>query len=72
MEEADVKRLFIDKEVLGKKLTRITLTFVVEGQDEGRYSAHITSNEDDFRVDAVYRETQIKNKAKLDIALPGR
>ncbi|XP_064387766.1 uncharacterized protein LOC135335953 isoform X2 [Halichondria panicea] len=72
VEEADVKRLFIDKEVLGKKLTRITLTFVVEGQDEGRYSAHITSNEDDFRVDAVYRETQIKNKAKLDIALPGR
>ncbi len=72
VKEADVEQLFVDKELLGKELTRITLSFVVKGQDEGTYSAHITSNEDGFRVDAVYRETNIENKAKLDIALPGR
>ncbi len=72
MKEADVEQLFVGKELLGKELTRITLSFVVEGQDEGTYSAHIASYEDGFRVDAVYRETNLKNKAKLDIALPGR
>ncbi len=72
MKEADVEQLFIDKELLGKELTRITLSFVVEGQDEGTYLAHIASNEDGFRVDAVYRETNHKNKANMDIALPGR
>ncbi len=73
VEEADVEQLFIGRKLLCKELTRITLKFRVKGKDEGTYSAAIATYEDDdvFYLDAVYRDTDTKNKARLNIALPG-
>ncbi len=74
MEEADVEQLFTGREQLGKEITRITLKFRVEGQDEGVYSAVISTYEDGDMIylDAVYRDTDTKNKARLNVALPGQ
>ncbi|XP_064388179.1 uncharacterized protein LOC135336331 isoform X2 [Halichondria panicea] len=73
VEDADVGQLFTGMEQLGKEVTRITLKFKVEGQDEGIYSAVISTYEDGdmFCLDAVYRDTDTKNKARLNFALPG-
>ena len=60
---------------MGKEvLTRITLKFIVEGQDEGTYSAVIATYESSemFYLDAVYRDQPIENKARIDCVLPGR
>ena len=74
MEEADVGQLFVGREQLGKEVTKISVTFNVEGQDEGRYSAAIAAYEDGdmFCLDAVYRKQPLENRARLSIALPGR
>ncbi|XP_064388611.1 uncharacterized protein LOC135336680 [Halichondria panicea] len=74
VEEADVEQLFTGREQLGKEITRITLKFRVEGQDEGVYSAVISTYEDGDMIylDAVYRDTDTKNKARLNVALPGQ
>ena len=65
--------MFTGREQLGKEVTRVTLNFVVEGQDEGRYSAVIATygDGDVFYLDAVYRKTAIDKRARLNIALPG-
>ncbi len=75
VKEADVGRLFAGRELLGKEvLTRMTLKFIVEGQDEGIYSAVIATYEDGdvFYLDAVYRKQAFENRAKLNIGLPGQ
>ncbi len=74
VEEADVGQLFAGKEQLGKEVTKISVTFKVEGQDEGRYSAVIAAYEDGdmFCLDAVYRKPAIEKRARLNTALPGR
>ncbi|XP_064388004.1 uncharacterized protein LOC135336188 isoform X3 [Halichondria panicea] len=74
VEEADVGQLFVGREQLGKEVTKISVTFNVEGQDEGRYSAAIAAYEDGdmFCLDAVYRKQPLENRARLSIALPGR
>ena len=72
VEEADVELLFAGRELLGKEITRIKLNFKVYGQDEGKYAAVIAAYEDgEFYLDAVYRETEVKNTTRLNIALPG-
>ena len=74
VEEADVGKLFIGREQLGKEVTKISLTFKVEGQGEGRYSAVIATYEDGdmFYLDAVYRKPATEKRARLNVALPGR
>ncbi|XP_064387744.1 uncharacterized protein LOC135335941 isoform X2 [Halichondria panicea] len=74
VEEADVGQLFIGREQLGKEVTKISLTFKVEGQGEGRYSAVIATYEDGdmFYLDAVYRKPATEKRARLNVALPGR
>ena len=72
VEEVDVRKLLVGKEQLGKEITEICVKFKVEGQHEGRYTAVIATYDDDmFSLDAVYRDTDTKNKARLSIALPG-
>ncbi len=72
VEEVDVGQLLVGKEQLGKEITEICVKFKVEGQHEGRYTAVIATYDDDmFSLDAVYRDTDTKNKARLSIALPG-
>ncbi len=73
MEEADVRQLFSQREQLGNEITGITLKYRVEGQNEGTYSAVISIYEDGdvFYLDVVYSETDAKNKARLNFALPG-
>ena len=73
VEEADVGKLFVGREQLGKEVTKISVKFEVEGQHEGRYSAVIDTNGDGdmFYLDAVYREPAIAKRARLSIALPG-
>ena len=73
MEDADVRQLFTLRQQLGNEITRITLKYRVQGQDKGIYSAVISTYEDGdvFYLDAVYRETDTKNKARLNFALPG-
>ena len=64
MTEADIGRLFAGRELLGKEvLTRMTLKFIVEGKDEGIYSAVIATYEggDVFYLDAVYRKRKFEN-----------
>ena len=71
--EGDIEQLFRGRQQLGKTCTSITLKFSVEGLDEGNYSALIAVHENDqFYLDAVYRETARENKARIDIALAGR
>ncbi len=77
MEEADLGKLFIGRELLVKEVTKVSVKFIVQqGQYEGIYSAAIAmyeSGESDlFHLDAVYREGAIDKRARLDIALPGR
>ncbi len=74
MEEADVEQLFAGRVQLGKEVTKICVTFKVEGQDEGRYSATIAAYDggDMFCLDAVYRKPDIKKRARLSIGLPGQ
>ena len=75
VDESDVEQLFKDKEKLGKEaITRITLKFIVEGKNEGIYSAVIATYESSemFYLDAVYREPAIEKRARISIALPGR
>ena len=73
VEESDVERLFKDRERLGKEtLTRISLEFTVEGQDEGTYSANVHATTGLFYLDAVYRQQDVKNRARIDITLVGR
>ena len=73
VKENDVKRLFEGKERLGKEaFTRITLEYDVEGRDEGTYSAIVHENVGMFYLDAVYRQQDIKNRARIDITLVGR
>ena len=75
MTEADIGRLFARRELLDKEVvTRMTLKFVVEGKDEGIYSAVIAVYEggDVFYLDAVYRKQALENRAKLNIGLPGQ
>ena len=60
---------------MGKEaITRITLKFIVEGQDEGIYSAVIATYESSevFYLDAVYREPAIEKRARINFAIPGR
>ena len=73
MKENDVEQLFKGKERLGKEtFTRITLEFIVEGRNEGTYSAIVHENVGMFYLDAVYRQQDIKNRARIDITLVGR
>ncbi|XP_064387836.1 uncharacterized protein LOC135335996 isoform X2 [Halichondria panicea] len=74
VEEADVEQLFVEREQLGKEVTKISVTFVVDGQDDEIYSAAISANEkgNEFRLDAVYRKQPLEKRARLSIALPGR
>ena len=73
VEEADLERLFKDKERLDREaFTRIALEFSVNGQDEGTYSAIVHESSGMFYLDAVYRQQDIKNRARIDISLAGR
>ncbi len=73
VEEADVGKLFVGREQLGKEVTEISVKFKVEGQHQGRYSAVIATygDGDIFFLDAVYRDPPIEKRARLSIALPG-
>ncbi len=74
VEESDVEQLFVEREQLVKEVTKISVTFVVDGKDDEIYSAAISTNEkgNEFRLDAVYRKQPVENRARLSIALPGR
>ncbi len=74
VEEADVEQLFVEREQLGKEVTKISVTFVVDGQDNEIYSAAISANEkgNEFCLDAVYRKQPVEKRARLSIALPGQ
>ncbi len=77
MEDSDVDRLltFAGEKLLGKgPITRMTLKFNVEGKNVGNYSAVIASydNEEMFYLDALFRQPDTENRARLSVAMPGR
>ncbi len=75
VEEADVDRLFADRKLFERGIvTRITLTFIVDGQNSGTYSAVIAArdNEEMFSLDAVCRNDAPHEQARLNVSMPGR
>ena len=75
VEESDIERAFKDREKLvSNAFTSITLKFTVTGEGEGSYSAVVANYGDNevFYIDAVYRLTATENRARINVALPGR
>lgn len=74
VEEPDVDRLFKDRALVTGNVTRITLKFIVNGQNAGIYSAVIATYDDEemFCLDTVFRDPKIDKKARLNVSMPGR
>ena len=74
VEEKDLRSLFEGRECISEHpIARATVKFSVQGQDEGNYRAVISEQSDGtFSLDAVYRESAIDNKTRLNIVFPGR
>ena len=74
MDSYDVATLIRGLSPLKEPTERIPrINFVItEGQDEGNYIAVVHEHHGTFYLDAVYREPKINNRARFDIALPGR
>lgn len=72
IDEQDLGKLFKERQQLGREDTRITLKFMVEGRGAGTYSAVVSNigDGDRFYLDAVYRQRDQGNSARIDIALP--